>query len=182
MKGIVFTEFLEMVEDRYSLAMVDQILEAATPGAGVYTAVGSYNYRELVRLVEELARATHTPPHTLVKAFGRYLFTRFTALYPHFFVGTQSAFEFLSKVDQHIHIEVLKLYPEAELPRFTWRELPPDGAEMTYHSSRPFADLAEGLIEGCIWHYGGRIQVERLDQTDHTGTTAVFRLTRSGGP
>ena len=31
MKGVVFTEFLEMVEDRFSPEMADRIIEATTP-------------------------------------------------------------------------------------------------------------------------------------------------------
>lgn len=44
MKGVVFTEFIEMVEGRFGLAMVDRIIEAAQlPSSGVYTAVGTYD-------------------------------------------------------------------------------------------------------------------------------------------
>ena len=41
MKGIVFTEFLEMVEERYSAEVMDQILLGAKlPSGGAYTARG----------------------------------------------------------------------------------------------------------------------------------------------
>ena len=29
-----------------------------------------------------------------------------------------------------------------------------------YRSSRPLADLAEGLIAGCVDHYGERVRIE----------------------
>jgi len=32
---------------------------------------------------------------------------------------------------------------------------------MVYRSSRPFADLAEGLILGCAEHFGERIAIAR---------------------
>ena len=43
MKGIVFTEFLEMVEEKYGLEMVDDIIENANlQSHGAYTSVGTY--------------------------------------------------------------------------------------------------------------------------------------------
>ena len=49
MKGIVFTEFLEMVEASYGLQTVDTIIEnASLPSEGAYTAVGTYDFNEMV--------------------------------------------------------------------------------------------------------------------------------------
>ena len=43
MKGIVFTEFLEMVEDKFSADMVDDIIDDCDlASGGAYTAVGTY--------------------------------------------------------------------------------------------------------------------------------------------
>ncbi|MNY76012.1 hypothetical protein D3C86_2154630 [compost metagenome] len=49
---------------------------------------------------------------------------------------------------------------------------------MKYRSARPFADLAEGLIAGCINHYGEKIDVTREDLSDSAGTAAWFTLTK----
>ena len=80
---------------------------------------------------------------------------------PAFFSGVDSAFTFLASIDGHIHVEVRKLYPDAELPRFECRMLGPSQMEMIYTSSRPFADLAEGLIVGCAKHFGQPMTIER---------------------
>ena len=83
MKGIVFTEFLEMVEQRFGLEMVDRIIDAAAlDNDGAYTAVGTYPCRELLQLVGALAAATATPAPKLVRAFGHHLFGRFREAYP----------------------------------------------------------------------------------------------------
>ncbi len=43
MKGIVFTEFLDMVDSVYSPEVVEDIIEASElASAGPYTAVGTY--------------------------------------------------------------------------------------------------------------------------------------------
>ena len=47
MKGVVFTEFIEMVEDKFSADIADQIIEEADlPSGGVYTSVGTYDHAE----------------------------------------------------------------------------------------------------------------------------------------
>ena len=45
MKGVIFTEFLEMVESHFSPEMADRIITAARlPSGGAYTAVGTYDH------------------------------------------------------------------------------------------------------------------------------------------
>ena len=179
MKGIVFTEFLEMVEQRFGLEMVDCIIDAAAlDNDGAYTAVGTYPCRELLQLVGALAAATATPAPKLVRAFGHHLFGRFREAYPALFPGVDSAFSFLRAVERHIHVEVRKLYPDAELPSFDY-ETPNDGTlVMLYRSQHPFADLAEGLISGCIEHFAAPIDVAREDLPGRSPYRTRFTLTR----
>jgi hypothetical protein len=179
MKGIVFTEFLELVEERYGLAVVDRMLQASDlPSGGVYTSVGTYHHNELVQLVRQLSAATGMALPDLLHTFGEYLFARFVVAYPRFFAGVSTAFQFLMHVENHIHVEVRKLYPEAELPRFECHSPAPDRLEMTYRSPRPFTDFAEGLIAGCIKHFGEHIDIAREDFPSAYGAAARFVLTR----
>jgi Haem-NO-binding len=179
MKGMVFTEFLEMVEGRFGLAMADRIIEAAQlPSSGAYTAVGTYDYTEMVHLVNALSAATGAPQADLVKAFGRHLFERFSVAYSRVFASVTSAFEFLQNIERHIHVEVRKLYPDAELPSFNYEEATTERLVMVYHSRRPFADLAEGLIQGCIAHYAEKIELGRENLEVGTMNRVRFTLTK----
>ena len=178
MKGMVFTEFLEMVEARWSADLVDDLVES-TPlaSAGRYTAVGTYGHEELVALVRTLSARVDLPVPALVQAFGRHLFGRFVDGYPAFFVGVADAFDFLSRIEDVIHVEVLKLYPDATLPRFDITRRG-DALEMIYRSSRHFEDLAHGLIEGCLDHFGERATIERTPIDDGPDGAVRFHLTR----
>ena len=60
-----------------------------------------------------------------------------------------------------IHVEVRKLYPDAELPRFATEVFTDNQLILVYESSRHFEDLAEGLIHGCIKYFGESISVVR---------------------
>ncbi|MCP5142657.1 MAG: heme NO-binding domain-containing protein [Chromatiales bacterium] len=182
MKGIVFTEFLEMVEEVFSPEIADQVItESGISSDGVYTAVGTYPHEEIVAMVGALSRITDTDAEALVKAFGRHLFGRFVSLYPGFFEGVGGTFQFLGSIEDHVHIEVRKLYPDAELPTFVCTYPDARTMVMRYESSRPFAALAEGLIEGAIAHWNESISVRREDRGDgQTGMgRAEFTLART---
>lgn len=176
MKGIVFTELIEMVEKDLGIEIADRMISGAhTKNDGAYTAVGTYDHDELIQLVISLSGETGIPVPELVQVFGRHLFGRFNALYPQFFRGVESAIDFLPMVETYIHVEVRKLYPDAELPSFECEQH--EGVlEMTYRSKRPFADLAEGLILACVEHFQDEIEVSRADLGDQNGTEARFTL------
>jgi hypothetical protein len=179
MKGLIFTEFLEMVEAKFSPDMLDRILETADlPSGGAYTAVGTYDHAEMVELVTCLSRETGISAHDLVRAFGTYLFERFHQTFPMYFEGVRSTFDFLRHVQDYIHVEVCKLYPDAELPSFAHETPAPDRFVLVYRSSRPFSVLAEGLIKGCIAHFGEPIDLAVEDLSGGKETSARFLLSK----
>lgn len=180
MKGVVFSELLEMVEQRYSLAVVDDVLEKADlpSGGGVYTSVGTYPVEEMGSLLVELSRATETPVPDLLRVFGRHLFGRFTEAYPQLMHGS-STFAFLENVETVIHVEVKKLCPDAELPTFECAREGDDRMTMVYRSPRRLSALAEGLMQGCAEHFGEAIEVSAEDLSDGAGEVVRFTITRS---
>lgn len=162
MKGVVFTEFMEMVEAGFSVETCDRLIEGSDlPSKGIYTSVGTYDHKEMAILVTNLSALVGIPEPELLKKFGQHLFRRFVTTFPAFFTGITSAFEFLPKVDSYVHLEVRKLYPDAELPSFSCTFPHPGQLNMTYRSVRNLSDLAEGLILGCIDHFGEQLVVAR---------------------
>jgi len=158
MKGVLFTEFLRFADDELGSAVVAGVADRAR-----YASTGDYDHRELLDLVDALSRATGRPPGQLLGAFGSELFRYFAKMYPVFFAGTDSAVGFLSGVDTYVHGELTKLYPGAQFPRFDISHPAADRLEMVYRSERQLADLAEGLIRGCVEHFGDSVDVRRED-------------------
>jgi hypothetical protein len=64
------------------------------------------------------------------------------------------------------------------LPSFVCETPRPGSLQVTYRSTRPFAVLAEGLIRGCVAHYGEVIDIDMEDLSGGTGTAARFLLTK----
>jgi len=74
MKGVVFTEFFEFVEGRFSPDIADRLIEGATlPSMGIYTSVGTYDHGEMVTLVTNLSAISKIGVPDLLKAFGQHL-------------------------------------------------------------------------------------------------------------
>ncbi len=155
MKGIVFTEFLDMVENQFGYEVVDHIIEVSDlESKGVYTAVGTYPHSEVVALLTNLSKKVQLDPGTLLKEFGKHLFDTFLRAYPQFFNSVDNLFDFLASIDNHIHVEVKKLYPDAALPKFdTHISDDKKTMNMTYRSERSMSVLAEGLIEKSMDHF-----------------------------
>ena len=175
MKGIVFREFLEMVESTFGDEMSEKLVEDNDlASGGIYTAVGTYDHQELVAMAITLSKETGLPVDALVEAFGNYLFGRFLELFPIFF-NHETSFEFLDTIHDVVHVEVLKLYPEATLPDFT-SKIEDDGKTLhfEYNSPRHFADLAVGLMKGAFDQWNETVEMEREDKIVDGNKVTLF--------
>ncbi len=180
MKGVIFTEFLEMVSSKFGDEIVEEIIDRSNlPSGGAYTTVGTYNYREIVSLSTNLSAATNIPLPDLLNHFGRHLFARFVELYPGFFESVNGSLAFLDSVETYIHVEVKKLYTDAELPRFESIQDDDNEMKLTYFSCRPLGDLCHGLIEGCLAHFNDGFVCERVSETADVDAGTTFYLRRA---
>lgn len=180
MKGVVFTELLDFLDETFSPEMVEEVIEEANlKSGGAYTATGTYDPEEILQLISLVSERTGTPVPDLVAAYGEHLFGRLAQSFPGFFEEDDGAFSLLRRIETTIHNEVRKLYTDAELPSIATREDEPGTMELDYVSPRPFADLAEGLIRGCIKHFGEDISIDREDDAASPGRKAHFRLKKT---
>ena len=179
MKGIVFNEFVSMVEGIFGEETMDDIFsELDLPSGGAYTSVGTYDHSELVSLVQKLSSKVKIPVSQLTHGFGKHLAKVFSNKFQIFFAGCNDTFEFLHRIDNHIHVEVKKLYPDAELPRFYYQSLDSNKLRLIYESTRAFGDLAEGLIEGCAEYFGEALQIQKVDESSESQNRIVFTITK----
>jgi Haem-NO-binding len=169
MKGIIFNELVEFANR--------ELPETARQlGDVAYSPLANYPDDELLALVARLSEAAGVPAPEILRRLGSHLFRSFATLYPVFLDGVESAFDLLGGIETYVHGEVRKLYPDAEFPRF---EVQPRGGgrlEMVYRSRRPLADLADGMIRGCVAWFGDPIDVDRQDLDGADGHAARFTL------
>ena len=180
MKGIVFTVFIDYVEDTFGDVVVEEMISAcdlATDGA--YTSVGTYDHGEIVQMLVELGKISGRGLSDLVKDFGYHLFGKLVAGYPDVIQHVDDSFGLVATIDNHIHVEVRKLYPDADLPSFSHEFIGSDELRLLYDSERGMADLAEGLLIGCFAHFGEDIVLERDDLSQGAGTRVLFTMRRT---
>ncbi len=154
MKGIVFTTFNDMIEQEIGIEVWEQILDSVNPDSqGVYTSVEDFPDAELIAMVGELSKITGTPVMDLVTAFGQYLFHALAMKHPVFVEEKPDFLEFLKSIEDVIHKEVKKLYPNPNLPSLKWEQSDPNSLTMYYRSPRKLCHLADGLIRGAAKRY-----------------------------
>ena len=158
MKGVVFTEYTEFIEDQFGYDVVDDMIEKAGV-SGIYTQAGNYEFSDLFKMVQALSSIVNAPVGALVEAFAKHLFTKLIKIYPKPVQQYKNAFEFIANIDDVVHPEVKKLYPDAELPSFDTVSQTDHRLVMRYKSKKPLMDLAKGLMEACGEHYKENLEV-----------------------
>jgi hypothetical protein len=178
-KGIIFTEYIEMLEKAHSPEFVDELLDSlALASGGSYTTVGTYSLGEFDALVRATAERTGETSSTILRNYGRWMFERLAALYPQFVVGHDDAYSFLSRLGWLHYSEVVKLYPDSQVPEFDVSTPYGDSMVVVYRSPRGLGDLAHGLLDGVAAHFRETLLIERTD-LEPDGTAVRFTLTRT---
>lgn len=177
MKGIILSEFIEFLEVRLGEDTAQSIInDSQIKTGGAYSRVGLYDYQELLQLLNQTVVETSQEAGDLLQEFSDHLFMVFKRDYHTFFEGVGSAGEMLTQIDNHIHVEVKKLYPDAELPKFDYTK-DHNVLTLNYSSPRPLAAVAYSLVNACLKYFG---ESEHLVSTkiaeDQCSATFVIQM------
>ena len=143
---------------------------------GAFSAVGNYPCSELMTLVGAFSDHTGHSVQFLQTAFGKWIFAKFAESYQVFFEGKDNAFTMLESIENEVHVEVRKLYPEVELPTFATNRLADGSLEMIYSSERPLVDFCQGMIEACLEHFGEQAEITQTKLQDDNLFGAKFNI------
>jgi hypothetical protein len=160
MKVIVFNLLEEVVRRERGENVWDALLEA-TSLHGSFTSLGSYADEDFSRLVAAAAAQSGQTPGDVLRWFGRLGMPRLAERYPEFFRSRSSVREFLLTLNDIIHTEVRKLYPDAHVPMFDFDTADAAVLRMGYRSDRRLCALAEGFIEGAAACYGETVTLRQ---------------------
>lgn len=176
MKGIVFTEFLDLVEDKFGLEMVDLIIsQSDLESGGAYTTVGTYDFGEMLQLVTNLSTNTDIPVNDLLLVYGEHFFAVLKDNYGQMLDMYKDPLDMLASIENHIHVEVRKLYPDAELPTFTVLNKTEDELIMIYTSSRALHHFGLGLMNKTFEHFNSKATIV-LEKIKEDGTEVKFSI------
>lgn len=174
MKGIVFREFLELVETKFGLEVVNDIIEKSELSSkGAYTSIGTYDFSEMLQLLTNLSVKTKISIDDLLYTYGLHFFEVLKISYPTILDKYENPLDLLSSIDSHIHVEVRKIYPEAELPKFETLEKTNNSIVLKYISSRSMYAFALGLIEKTFNHYNSTATITQ-SKLNEKGSEVMF--------
>lgn len=160
MLGVIFTNLIEMMEQEVGLELTGRVLdEADLASNGSYTSVGFYPPEEILSIVATLSKHTGIPEPELVESFGYFLFQRLAEYHPPAIQNKTSIIEVLSILDSNVHVEVQKLYPDAQLPTFETIEESERRIKLLYTSPNNMEALAKGLILGGANYFNENVDV-----------------------
>ncbi len=179
MKGIVFTEFLDLVEDKFGLEMVDTIIQKSTlESGGVYTSIGTYKFSEMLQLLQHLSADTGISIDDLLLVYAEHFFSVLEESYPGLLATYSDPIEMLASIEDHIHVEVRKIYPDAELPTFDVLEKTENSLVMIYKSSRAMHHFGLGLMNKTFEHFNSTATIE-LEKIKDDGTEVKFIVNKN---
>ena len=178
MKGIIFTEFLELVELKFGLEMVDKILsESVLESQGAYTSIGTYNFSEMLQLLTNLNKNTGISIDKLLLAYADHFFSVLIDSYGSLISSYKDPIEMLASIEEHIHVEVRKIYPDAELPSFIVLEKTNDSLVLLYKSSRAMYYFGLGLMNKTFEHFNTKATI-LLEKIKDDGTEVKFIINK----
>lgn len=164
MKGFVFTEFIRFVEESQGLAMVDEMIESSNlPSGGIYSAFNSYPFDELVTMLTFVCEKTKDSAEFLLEEFGKFVFPYLIGKHSYITQEYQHPIDLIAGIESHIHIEVKKLYEDAELPQFRLVEKEDNKLVMIYQSKRGLTYFAIGLMKETFNHFKmkGNVSIDK---------------------
>lgn len=160
MRGVIFTEMIEFVEEALGFEIADKMIEKAMlENHGAFSQGGNYPFEHMVKLLTALSEITGKAPNELLFIFGKHLFSTLVKLYGRD-IKAGNALDFIDSVEHYVHVEVKKLYPDAELPKFDTIQKDENQLTLIYKSNKKLEAFAHGLIEACGEYFQEPLKVK----------------------
>ena len=180
MKGVVFVEFNQFIEEIFGDEFWEEILdEADLPSEGIYTTVGTYDDQELFTLIGLVIEKKGLSMKEAQMAFGDWVFKKLYQAAPPEAHSFKDVFEFLHAVQNFIHVEVKKLNPDAILPEFEFLSESDEQMTFVYKSPRHLCYFCEGLIKGLSVHTGQEVTTRQTECVHEGDERCVVEVTKA---
>jgi hypothetical protein len=164
-KGVLFNVVEDVVVETLPPDSWDGALDHACLG-GAYTSLGDYPDRELAAIVDAVSAQTGLSAAEVLRHVGRHGYRHLVERQPDIVADATDLGSLLHQLDAVIHAEVLKLYPDAEVPSFQVTDEGPGRWRVDYRSRRQLCHLAEGLLEGAADSFGTTVAIDQPECVD----------------
>jgi hypothetical protein len=178
-KGLYFQELLEMMQDRFSEDIKNQVINASQLEKGKsFTSEGDFDPALFVRMVANFGHIIHLPYSATMRAYGRHLNKSLIRKYPALFKSNPDTFTFLKTFIENAVADLNSKNTGIQIPKLTFTTPEKNQLIIKYESDLPFADVAEGMILSTIDHYDEEITCVGYDLSNGLGNHRQFILTK----
>lgn len=162
MKGHIFNLLEQFIEESAGPEALDEILDACVfSGDGVFVRPGNYPDEDLVEFVDKAVDRLGITVKEAHSAFGTWIYPHLTRLVPETVTQREHPKVFLMDLERIHEVELRKLWPDAQPPRFRCEDTGPDTMRIHYDSPRQMFDLLEGVLRSVEQYYGVTLRFER---------------------
>ncbi len=159
--------------------MVDKIIsQSELESGGAYTAIGTYRFSEMLQLLGNLSNNTGISTDNLLLVYGEHFFSVLEESYPGLLNTYTDPIELLASIENHIHVEVRKIYPKAELPTFIVEEKTKSSLILIYKSSRAMHHFGLGLMNKTFEYFNSTATIV-LERTKKDGSEVKFIINKN---
>lgn len=127
----------------------------------------------MLQLLEHLSKNTFISIDNLLLVYAEHFFSVIEKSYPDLLATYKDPIEMISSIENHIHVEVRKIYPDAELPTFEVIEKTNDTLTMIYKSNRAMHHFGLGLMNKTFEHFNSTATID-LEKIKEDGTEVRF--------
>jgi len=177
MKGIIFNLFEKFVDEISEDYDFDDLLEDVTLiTKEEFIGPGTYPDEDLFTLVGKFIEKKGLELPDALRKFGKFCFPHLANIHPDFITPYENAKDFLLTVHDIIHVEVRKLFKDAETPDFAYHNPSDSSLIIEYKSKRNLCYLMEGLLEGVGEHFKKPFQYKQTTCTHRGDEKCTFNL------
>lgn len=177
MKGVLFNVVEDVVTAALGHDTWDDVVETSGV-SGAYTSLGNYPDGELVAIVVALSEKLSLSVDDTLRLAGRLGFEPLASRAPELLSSCPDWRSVLTSLDDIIHPEVLKIYPDSDVPRFSVVD-GDDAVTVHYSSERGMCALADGLLVGCGAWYSAELEVEHVTCVHRGDDTCTMRVSEA---
>ena len=172
-KGVLFDVVREVVAELLGEDAWDRAIETAE-FEGSYTSLGNYPDEEMATLVVLLSESAGLSVDDTLRTVGIHGWRHLELRQPELVAGVDDMGTLLHSLNNVVHTEVRKLYPDSFVPLFGISDEGPGRWLVTYESERRMCRLAEGLLLGFSEARGITTTISHVSCMNHGDGTCVL--------
>ena len=123
MKGVIFNLVEKFITENWGEEKYEEVLSLCSlQTKEPFVGPGTYPDADLISIVGKASEVLGVSVPDALKAFGKFMLPQLIAKFPNFVTPYKNPKDFLMTIDSVIHVEVRKLYRDADTPKFTFTD------------------------------------------------------------